>query len=107
MEKYIKDGKVAVLVSPGYGAGWSTWAGEEYKVQLAMDSRFVKAKLDGWDQGKLEELVERVLGEDSYVYYGGWSNVEVEWVPVGERFEITEHDGYEELKSIDSLSMTA
>jgi hypothetical protein len=25
VEKYIKDGKVAVLYSAGYGAGWSTW----------------------------------------------------------------------------------
>ena len=25
MEKVIRDGKVAVLYSPGYGAGWSTW----------------------------------------------------------------------------------
>ena len=25
MEKIIEDGKVAVLVSKGYGAGWSTW----------------------------------------------------------------------------------
>ena len=24
-EKYIKDGKVAVAYSPGFGAGWSTW----------------------------------------------------------------------------------
>ena len=25
IEKVVRDGKVAVLVSPGYGAGWSTW----------------------------------------------------------------------------------
>jgi len=24
VEKLIRDGKVAVLYSPGYGAGWST-----------------------------------------------------------------------------------
>ena len=24
MEKVIRDGKVAVLYSPGYGAGWTT-----------------------------------------------------------------------------------
>ena len=31
MNKVIRDGKVAVVVSPGFGAGWSTWAfrGEE------------------------------------------------------------------------------
>ena len=25
MEKVIKEGKVAVLVSPNYGAGWYSW----------------------------------------------------------------------------------
>ena len=25
MNKLIRDGQVAVLVSPGYGAGWYTW----------------------------------------------------------------------------------
>ena len=25
-EKVVRDGKMAVLVSPGFGAGWSTWA---------------------------------------------------------------------------------
>ena len=26
MDKVIRDGKVAVLYSPGFGAGWSTWS---------------------------------------------------------------------------------
>ena len=25
MEKVIRDGKVAVLLSAGYGAGWGSW----------------------------------------------------------------------------------
>ena len=25
-DKVIRDGKVAVIISPGFGAGWSTWA---------------------------------------------------------------------------------
>ena len=29
MEKVIRDGKVAVLYSPGYGAGWFSWHGIE------------------------------------------------------------------------------
>lgn len=29
MKKLIRDGKVAVLVSPGFGAGWSTWNGDD------------------------------------------------------------------------------
>jgi hypothetical protein len=25
MQKMLRDGQVAVLVSPGFGAGWYTW----------------------------------------------------------------------------------
>lgn len=25
MEKYIKDNKVAVVIAPSFGAGWSSW----------------------------------------------------------------------------------
>jgi len=32
MTKYIRDGKVAVLYSPGFGAGWSTWNDDEYRM---------------------------------------------------------------------------
>ena len=31
MTKCIRDGKVAILYSPGYGAGWSTWNDLEVK----------------------------------------------------------------------------
>lgn len=37
MEKYEKDGKIAVLVSSGFGAGWSSWNGSHAK-QLAISS---------------------------------------------------------------------
>lgn len=107
MEKYIKDGKVGVLVSPGWGAGWSTWGDDGLRDQLAMDSRFVQAKLDGWDKHKVEELAERVFGEDACVYCGSWSKTEVYWISVGEKFVITEHDGHESLMTIDYLTMTA
>jgi hypothetical protein len=29
MDKVIRDGKVAVLYSPGYGAGWYSWHDNE------------------------------------------------------------------------------
>ena len=41
-EKVIRDGKVAVLISPGYGAGWSTWS-SDYRDLLPFDRRFVEA----------------------------------------------------------------
>ena len=36
MNKIEKDGNVAVLYSPGYGAGWSTWNDDKYQEMLWM-----------------------------------------------------------------------
>lgn len=56
VERYINAStrKVAVLISPGYGAGWSTWAGansvvgeDVAKEIAAFDRDIVKAVIDG------------------------------------------------------------
>ena len=36
---YTKKGEIKVLVSPGYGAGWSTWNSDS--INLAVDKRIV------------------------------------------------------------------
>lgn len=38
MNKWIKGGKVAVIISPGFGAGWSTWGEEKDKQAMLFDS---------------------------------------------------------------------
>ena len=72
MEKVIKNGQVGVLISPGYGAGWSTWNHDVDPKVMMMDARIIKA----WQAGRLkEENVFEVLKElgiiddDDYVYY--------------------------------------
>ena len=50
--KVIRDGKVAVLYSPGFGAGWSTW--NSHNPDLLFDSiivDFVLNKSENWQQG--------------------------------------------------------
>lgn len=91
MKKHIKNGKVAVLVSGGFGAGWSTWNGE-LGTQAIFDVDMVQALLDG--QPVLP------IAEKKYpdAYHGGVEDLRVEWVPVGERFEIDEYDGSESLR---------
>lgn len=96
IEKYEKDGKVAVLVSPGYGAGWSTWASSSVDKAVAMDKRIVQYVLDE-DLVSLREFMEK---EYPHVYLGGMEDLIVEWVTKGEAFEITEYDGYESLNII-------
>lgn len=95
-EKYEKDGKVAVLVSPGYGAGWSTSAASSEDQAIAMDKRIVQYVLDD-ALTELKEFMERYYPD---VYLGGLEDLVVEWVTKGEAFEITEYDGYENLTVI-------
>lgn len=85
--KVVRGGKVAVLVSPGYGAGWSTWADD---AELAVFAPDVVAWVEA---GK-------PAGADfeNYGYSGGLRQVHVEWVPQGSRFFIDEYDGYESLQ---------
>lgn len=98
MEKIIRDGKVAVAVSPGYGAGWSTWNDVD-----PMDAKFNQLFLDGDLEG-IEALSEGLKGDDTYIYTGGAEDVEIVWVPVGTKFVIEEYDGSESLMTIDDFN---
>lgn len=94
--KVIRDGMVAVLYSPGCGAGWSTWA----HGNLDKWAVFAPEVVEWVEQGKpggvdgLEEIVKSVHG-DNYFYCGGADDLEIEWVPVGTQFKIDEYDGSE------------
>jgi hypothetical protein len=88
MDKVIKDGKVAVLISYGYGAGFHSWG----------------APLEAIFDPKLVELVESedFDGANEYVrntypgvYTGGVGDLVVVWVDEGEDFIINEYDGSE------------
>lgn len=99
MNKIERDGKVAVLVSPGYGAGWSTW-NYEHRETLCMDADIVQAILDG-DRTKAVEIAKQKCGD---FYDGGADGLIVEWVPKGTGFLITEHDGHETLRIISGVA---
>jgi hypothetical protein len=93
MEKIVRDGKVAVAVSYGFGAGWSTWNDVD-----PMDARFNQLFLDG----KVDE-VQRICDEEELGYAGGARDVEIVWVPVGSVFVIDEYDGSESLQFKDDF----
>ena len=94
MEKIIRDGMVAVAVSGGFGAGWSTWNDID-----PVDARFNQLFLDG----KIDEIVGICQDED-LGYAGGAKGVSIVWVPVGTEFIITEYDGAESLETKDSFN---
>ena len=92
MNKLIRDGKVAVLISPDYGAGWYTWNKE--RPECLYDPEIVKIVL-GEAEGNIREIADNKYG-DGFTPYGA-DKLEVVWVPVGSRFRIDEYDGSESL----------
>lgn len=99
MDKVIRDGLVAVLVSPGFGAGWSTWADNKFK-EWATFSPSVVAWVESGKVGGMEaveNIAMRELGSD-HPYLGGAMDLEIEWLPVGSSFRIDEYDGSESLE---------
>ncbi len=97
MNKIEKDGKVAVLYSPGYGAGWSTWNSRVAEA-LCMDARIVGPFLTHGREAA--EAAARALFPT--IYTGGACQLEVEWVDKGSAFEIEEYDGNESVHIIGS-----
>lgn len=96
MNKIERDGMVAVLYSPGFGAGWNTWNKTEHRETLCMDSDIVQAVLDG-DTSKAAEIAKQKCGN---IFISGASQLEVEWVKKGSLFEIEEYDGSESIHII-------
>ena len=90
MKKLIRDSKVAVLVSPGFGAGWYSW---HHLEELVYDPSIVE-----WvEQEQLDKILTYMELKYPEVYRGGLEDLVVEWVPVGARFRIDEYDGAESL----------
>lgn len=95
MDKFEKDGKIAVLISSGFGAGWSTWSCEN-RSEMLFCPEMVQAILDG-RKGELQEIANRLFPDE---YTGGLEDVEIHWVDKGDRFVVREYDGSEELTVI-------
>ena len=97
MKMFKKDGKTAVLVSPGYGAGFSTWN----KPEMAVDFDLVEAFLDG-DRTRFKCILEEKYENP---YGGGVTDLEVQWVTEGTQFMIEEYDGNESIVDISELNL--
>ena len=96
MDKVIRDGKVAVLYSPGFGAGWFTWHHIE---ELVYDPRVVHYVETGE-----KELILSYVGEVyPDVYCGGVDDLQIEWINEGTLFRINEYDGNESIEIKDNV----
>lgn len=92
MNRVIENGRVAVLISPGFGAGWYTWNDIE---DLLFDPVIV-----GLVQNDRRDDIESYVSSaypDHQVYCGGVDRLKVVWIPIGSEFRIDEYDGAEEI----------
>lgn len=90
--KLIRDGKVAILVSHGFGAGWYTW---HYDERLLFEPKIVEMLENDADPHEVESYCEKTYGDE--LYYGGVDGLAVHWLPIGTQFKIDEYDGAETL----------
>ena len=88
-----------VLISPGYGAGWSTWNDP----MMALDERLIRAFECGITQEDMYNLCIECGYIDEYggPYMGGFETLKVVEVPSGTWFKIKEYDGSETLEIFD------
>ena len=93
MNKVIRDGKVAVLYSPGYGAGWSSWNWNH--PECVFDPNIV-AMVEAGQHYQIEAYCKTAYGTE--LYPGGAEQLKIEWIPVGTKFRIYEYDGYESIE---------
>lgn len=102
-EKVIREGKVAVLISPGFGAGWYSWnTGHR---ELLFHPKLVDMVESGRASGINDEWIKENLGID--IYTGGASQLQISWLPEGTAFIIDEYDGDESITTLDNLTITA
>ena len=92
MKKKLVNGKIAVLVSYGFGAGWYSWHESE---QLLFEPTIVQMLLDDAGDNAIVEYCKETYGDD--YYYGGVDGLTVEFVSPGTKFRIDEYDGGETL----------
>ena len=116
VELYEKNGKIGVLVSPGWGAGWSTWSCPA----LAYDKRVIEFWLDHKDDENFLKTVEITGGWEipessahkeaaeffksigyEEPYMGGFDDIVLKYVKPGEPWRISEYDGWEHLETLD------
>jgi len=97
MRKLIKNGKVAVLYSPEFGAGWYTW--NQDHPELLFDPAIVKLV----EKKQYDELATYVELKYPGIYTGGLHDLQVEWIKEGSLFRVVEYDGCESIEVNDDI----
>ncbi len=97
MNKVVRDGLVAVLYSPGYGAGWFSW--NTSHPEILFDPAIVELV----EKEKWEELQAFVTLKYPDIYTGGLRDLQIRWIPQGMQFQVNDYDGNESIELRDQV----
>ena len=88
---------VGVLVSPGFGGGFSTWG---YPEEAIFDPHLIYLV----ETRKEDEILEYCETKWPDEYSGGVEDLKVFWVEEGRKFQIMEYDGSETIEFEDEVN---
>ena len=103
MNKVVRNGKVAVLYSPGFGAGWYSWT-------EVPECLFHPTIVELVEQNRQLEITNELCQElfnVEYFYTGGASDLKIAWLPEGTHFDIHVYDGSESIQTFDDIKLIA
>ena len=103
MEKVIRNGQVAVLYSPGFGAGWYSW---NDKKELLFHPKLIEMVENNKQSEITKQWIEENLGINN-VYCGGAGDLQIKWLDEGTAFIINEYDGSESIEILENLTLIA
>lgn len=113
MRKRVTNSKgdVAVIISPGYGAGFHTWNDIP---ELCFCPVIINHMLLGTLNSVIneEEFIQSInsyygLEKDNYICTMGLFDAEIVWIPKGTAFLINEYDGSESINYIKETALIA
>lgn len=91
MKKQLRNGRICVVYSSEYGAGWYSWHNQ---LELVFDPTIVEMVERNADPSEIEEYC---LTAYSYDVSGLADGLDVAYVDPGDRFYIDEYDGLERI----------
>lgn len=96
--RYINEhDKVAVIVSTGYGAGWSTWQTKNAEF-LMFDKKLVELVIDN----NLAEIPKYLASNSITLPSSELDQLDVQYVNINSYVVLACTDGYERLNEYDS-----
>ena len=102
MNKVIRNGRVAVIHSCDWGAGWYSWHGVEELLYLPQLVESLERPWSDTYETRTRPMLEKVLTEHNLQTNFIPDSV-ITWVPVGSRFFVSEYDGVETVIREDEM----